>query len=93
MNAELSKPRIVCAAIRNKRTNVVIVGPRHFDLTMCSAIPFGELDKWKDAEQGFIDQHGEFYTRQQAWPIAWSNRQIIKDRDWQPGVLHSEHLY
>ncbi len=49
---------------------------------------------WRTSEQGFIDQFGKFYTRDQAWFIADANGQILpSERDWQTGSLHSEHLY
>lgn len=51
---------------------------------------------WQGAEQGFIDQHGKFYTREEAWPIALMNNQILQyelDSKWSTGKLYSEHLY
>lgn len=48
---------------------------------------------WQGAEQGFIDQHGNFYTREEAWRLAERGKQIAFDDDWQRGSLHSEHLY
>lgn len=54
------------------------------------------VQKWQHSEQGFIDQHGKFYTREEAWPIALANGQILQyelDSKWQTGSLHSEHLY
>lgn len=54
-------------------------------------------DDWKkspDREvQGFIDQHGNFYDRQQAWVIAEGNGQIIRYNDGCEGTLYSENLY
>lgn len=47
---------------------------------------------WK-GEQGFVDQHGLFLTREEAWSVALDAQQIIRDSDWQVGSLHSEHLY
>lgn len=48
---------------------------------------------WYGADEGFIDQHGKFLTREQAWRVADFAGQIIGDRGWQNGRLHSEHLY
>lgn len=49
---------------------------------------------WQGAEEGFIDQHGKFYTREEAWPIALGNKQIDpQELMWSVGRLHSEHLY
>jgi hypothetical protein len=76
----------------------MLIGPRHWDQTMQtqadnienSTGAFGELD------QGFIDQHGVFMTREEAWKVAEAAGQIIKrvggdDRDG--GTLYSENLY
>jgi hypothetical protein len=52
--------------------------------------------KWQGAKEGFIDQMGKFYTREEAWPIALGNGQILQyelDSKWSTGRLHSEHLY
>lgn len=104
---ELSKPRIVCAANRNSISKEIAVGVRHFCHIMrenvwnfCKARGIDAMDledpyamAWRRSEQGFIDQHGNFYTREEAWVIADANNQIINDRSWQTGRLHSEHLY
>ena|SRR5665213_1626441 len=97
-----TKPRIVCAACKHTDGRIVC-GPRHFDETMWKQIlnvpvlDYRELNTvevtWSNAEQGFINQFGTFYTREQAWVIALDNGQIIRYNDWQTGTLHSEHLY
>lgn len=49
-----------------------------------------------DNEEGFIDQHGNFHTRQQAWKIAEANGQIIHRCGGDTangGTLYSENLY
>lgn len=56
------------------------------------------VEKWAGvhAEEGFVDQFGVFYTREEAWPVALANGQILQhelDSKWQIGKLHSEHLY
>jgi hypothetical protein len=100
-NQDLSPPRIVCAAIRRK-DGCIVCGPRHFDHTMwkqiqgVAALPDcpSEIAKtWQGAEEGFIDQHGNFWNRRDAWGIADKNGQIIRDRKWCEWNLHSEHLY
>jgi hypothetical protein len=55
--------------------------------------PPPEVQGWGNAEQGFIDQYGSFHTREEAWLIADAAGQIINDREWVTGRLHSEHLY
>lgn len=53
-----------------------------------------KVKAWQGAEEGFIDQHGAFYTREEAWKIAYEMGQIdAQELLWQPGNLHSEHLY
>jgi hypothetical protein len=87
----LSAPRIVCAALRSKDGwGVVAVGPRHFDQTMRRQLAEGA---GRNTEQGFIDQHGVFYTREQAWLIAQGNGQIIRRVGGDEGRLFSENLY
>lgn len=104
---KLSKPRIVCAANRNNHSEDIAIGVRHFCplmhqtiRNMCAARNIDPMNMksdyafgWRTSEQGFIDQHGKFYTREEAWKIADENGQIFRDRDWQTGTLHSEHLY
>ena len=60
-----------------------------------------QLDKttgnWKETEspviQGFIDQFGQFLTREEAWPIAERNTQIIRRVGGDGIKLYSENLY
>lgn len=88
--------RVVCAANRNRDTGMIICGARHFDRIMHSQMelrPASERDGWRLAEQGFINQFGDFLTRKQAWDIAEKNGQIIRDLGTGKGVLYSEHLY
>lgn len=100
--SELSPPRIVCAANKHPVSAEIAVGVRHFCPVMHGNILRfkGANDEnslygkgWRQSEQGFIDQHGVFYTREEAWVIAEKNGQIIGDHDWCTGSLHSEHLY
>lgn len=89
--SELDPPRIVCAA--NRYGNILIVAPRHFDPLMHEQIDRLDIkissSHW---EQGFIDQHRRFYTREEAWKIAEFNGQIIRSVS-SPGKLYSENLY
>lgn len=94
----LSPPRIVCAA--NRYTvefggHVVVPSARHFDRRMRALINLIGL-RGRGEEQGFIDQHGCFYTRMEAWPVAEANGQIVK-RVGGDGPDHfglfSENLY
>lgn len=89
--------RIVCAAIRHRRFHLLIVGPRHFDITMRYAIDRSdEGDEWYDAEQGFIDQNGNYLNRTDAWQVAKDAEQIIRrvgGDNANGGTLYSENLY
>lgn len=87
--------RIVCAACRDSTGEYTVIGVRHFDDAMQTQISCIEriLKKELDwSQQGFIDQHRIFYTRQEAWRIATLARQI-KFPDHIVGELFSEHLY
>jgi len=106
-----AEPRIVCAAnhysfknIINQEDDFLIVGPRHNDLTMLNQLKIcevylndeGILIEDAHVEQGFIDQFGDFYTRQEAWKIAEANGQIYRrvgGDDRNGGTLYSENLY
>jgi len=91
----LSKPYIVCAAI--KCGNIVITGARHYDLLMRSTMKqiFGDdTSKYPTFEQGFIDQYGKFYDRHEAYKLAKENGQIRKEFATSTiDMLFSEHLY
>ncbi len=114
MDRSRGKPVIVCAAIRNRETQEIILGVRHYDAFMHQTIKekvsllgytvgggdletvFTKQDKcfssWKTAEQGFIDQFGDFYTRELAWSLCCINGKPLHNI----GVtkkLFSEHLY
>lgn len=86
--------RIVCAA--NKFEGVgktfIVLGARHYDTLMNEAIkrlPPGTYEK----EQGFIDQCGNFLTREEAYMVAVGADQIIRRVGGDEGRLFSENLY
>lgn len=93
--------RVVCAANRNKHTGVIILGARHWDMPMRAMVKGSDdefdtdFDKtWLDAEQGFIDQWGNFLTREAAYVIAERMDQLKgKGAPHTPGRLYSEDLY
>lgn len=105
---EMSIQRVVCAAnriiryfyINNEQfnTELVVLGARHFDALMHSAIsnistnPFDKI-KPSDWEQGFIDQRGNFLTREEAWIVAETAGQIIQRVGGDEKKLFSENLY
>jgi hypothetical protein len=84
--------RIVCAALR--KDGVLIVGPRHFDRVMIDQIERMGLDM-RQAEQGFIDQGGEFLDRRDELAVATGANQINWCRPKTNPVteLFSEDLY
>ena len=71
---------VVCAAMR--KDEVIVTGARHFDPIMRVLVALtckGHVG-W---EQGFIDQRGQFLTRQEAWRIADANGQIRRPTGWE----------
>lgn len=90
---ELSKPRIVAAANRSSVDGILIVGARHFDACMRGQIKAMGRNHTEFYEQGFIDQHCRFYTREEAHGVASENGQIIRRCGGDEGTLFSENLY
>ena len=100
-----SPRRIVCAA--NRYGDIVIPSARHHDKCMntiiqafggraklLEGIHYTDLDEFRK-EQGFIDQYGDYWTREQAMDIVKMNEQpIINQAKIGDGKrLYSEHLY
>lgn len=87
--------RVVCAAIMSYDGDIVL-GIRHFSPDMRKQLDL-RVDKAKflshnDVQQGFVDQWGNFLTREEAWIIADRQGQIVRDVST-PGELFSENLY
>ena len=72
--------KVICAANRWKDT--IVCGARHFDSVMHSQIKAMEYISCPEHslqwEQGFIDQFGNFLTREEAWVVAVNAKQIIR---------------
>lgn len=93
--------RVVCAA--NKYVShfdgkvIIIAGARHYDTVMRSQIEALDKSYWhliKHTEvQGFIDQRGEFMTREEAWQVAFRAGQIVRRCGGDGSRLFSENLY
>lgn len=85
-------PRIVAAACIIDGT--IFVGARHFDPVMRAQIKRAGLDPLS-AEQGFIDQWGRYYTREEAMDVALvSGQPFDAERNSGNGeMLFSEGLY
>lgn len=91
----LTKPasRVVCAANKNKESGRIICGARHWDAIMRSQVKDDEGfgGNWT---QGFINQFGEFLTREEAYIIAKEQGQIIHPNGTHDDkTLFSECLY
>ena len=89
--------RIVCAAIMNG-DGEIITSARHYDPLMHKQIEASKnIEAWtgKRSEiiQGFIDQFGTFYDREDALIIARLANQIIRPSTYETNQLYSENLY
>ena len=93
--------KVVCAASRFYG-DTVVAGARHFDPTMRSVLPYlTDAYSATNVEQGFINTHSEFLTREEAWMVACANNQIFRlvggqteaDKGVYGTELYSENLY
>lgn len=101
----MKQRRIVCAANRDTKAGELILGARHWDLSMYNAFRIWERannilvtspKEMRFTEQGFIDQYGKFLNRQEAWKVAEASGQILYrcgGDDSNGGTLYSENLY
>ncbi len=77
----------------------LVLGPRHFSPTMhlhiaaMVAAGCGTREGWRSSEQGFIDQHGQFMTREEAWTVAVAAGQVRYGPHLSGGKLDSSDLY
>lgn len=91
---------VVCAAIRAS-DGTVLLGIRHYSQDMHAQIKQrfdGEKFKHRhDPDQGFVDQHGVYMTREEAFVVAALAGQIRDLRACGRGLegskLYSEGLY
>jgi hypothetical protein len=92
--------RVVCAAIRG-RHGLVLLGIRHYSPDMHAQIEWrmdgDEFCHRHDPDQGFVDQHGVYMTREEAYQVALAAGQIIYPdscyEDTNGPRLYSEALY
>jgi len=90
-----SNGRVVCAAVRNK-SGLIVAGARHLDSIMRAQIEaMGKSPKdFSDPDdQGFIDQWGQFLSREEAWLVAEKRGQVIRRCGGDGERLYSENLY
>lgn len=85
--------KIVCAAVRFPR-GLIVCGVRHFDALMRQHMPRTLADIEGLLEQGFVDDHGVFVDRSEAYDIALRAGQFnTEDFKGIRGNLCSEDLY
>lgn len=85
------KRRIVCAAVLYSDGSM-LVGPRHFDEVMQAQ--HARLPKnVAEVAQGFIDQWGTFFDREDSRAIAQRAGQILHRCGGDDTRLYSENLY
>lgn len=88
--------RVVCAANRFP-DGTMLIGARHWDTHMVEQAKQLGIRGGKE-KQGFVDQFGNFLTREEAWKVARNNQQIIRlcsseTLEDEEGYLFSENLY
>ncbi len=93
------KPWMVCAACRSP-SGYIVTGPRHWDVFMRKAVvPYMSRsrspDETHDWDQGFIDQWGRFYQRDEAMEAVRASGQPfnIERNGGSDDELYSEGLY
>lgn len=107
MTNDARERRVVCAAIRAE-DGELLLGIRHYSADMHRQIA-QRADGQKfcnrlDEDQGFVDQHGEFMGREEAYWVAMRADQIVHPErcgkglrldDWGQEIprLYSEGLY
>ena len=100
IKADQPQRRVVCAAIRSADGHVLL-GIRHYSMDMHAQIAArrdGEKFKHRnDEDQGFVDQWGNFMSREVAYQVAQRAGQIWRPQACGEGLngpkLYSEGLY
>ena len=88
---------IICAAIKDTRTNVIFGGIRH-GFIYSAMHDAGIAPPHEKAIEGFLDEKGNFYDRYEAYDIAMNNGQLSAStrqlkRERHETELYSEDLY
>jgi hypothetical protein len=86
------KPTVIVCAANRLATGLIVCGARHHDPIMNAQIEAAGCG-WVGEEQGFIDNKGNFLTREEAHKIAYWNRQIKYRCGGDKKTLFSENLY
>lgn len=87
---------IVCAANRRHSDGLIVCSARHYDPVMRAMMDAtGGSESWRGrlSEQGFINQWGDFLTREEALEIAKKTGQIRRRCGGDSDILFSENLY
>lgn len=92
--------RVVCAAIRGIDGRILL-GVRHYSRDMHDQIRYRvdgkNFEHRHDEDQGFVDQHGVFMDREEAYRVAEAAGQIVRPEACGNGLngpkLYSEGLY
>lgn len=98
MRASVITARVVCAANRYA-DGTITLGLRHHDAWMQQHVIALRIETRRPngpPEQGFIDNHGSFLTRKEAWVIAETAGQIVRRCGADGPEAHglfSENLY
>lgn len=100
MSNEPKQRRIVCAALRASDGSLLL-GIRHYSRDMHEQIAARKdgmkFEHLLDDQQGFVDQHGAFMSRDEAYRVARDAGQLVyPDRcgDGLDGMkLYSEGIY
>ena len=96
----MKERRIVCAAIR-AADGRVLLGIRHYSVDMHAQLArrddHNRFHHLMGENQGFVDQHGVYMTREEAYQVALAAGQIIYPEACGEGSsgpkLYSEGLY
>lgn len=96
----VSQRRIVCAALRAP-DGELLLGIRHYSADMRRQIYFrhdgAKFKHLHDENQGFVDQHGVYVGREEAYRVAQEAGQITRPQACGNGLdgpkLYSEGLY
>lgn len=85
--------RIVSAAMLMD-DGLIVPGIRHFSMDMRAVLHriYGDGYHLRVKQQGFVDTHGSFLGREEAWNRASKTGQILRDCGT-TGELFSENLY
>ena len=88
--------RTIVAAANKLSSGLIVVGVRHHDKIMRKQIEAaGKIKEGRTSEQGFIDNSGNFITREDAVVIAKEAGQLntFREKTWPEHMLFSEDLY